>query len=99
MNTEQLSERLKSLAVEIFPSANRYAVQDGVGRIVKVLERVPAGEYAEMRTALYDSHPTDFPIEPLPIRLRNLHHRLEAEGLYVDANIVWLALEAIGAVA
>lgn len=95
MNTEQLSARLSAIAEIVRPSANRYAAQETVRSVLKIIEVIPADEFAQMRAALYESPPSDFQIEPLPTRLRNLHHRMEADGRYVDANIVWLALQAL----
>jgi len=48
-----LSARLKEIAVEIFPSANKFAVADGVKNIVRILERIEPAEYAVLHRSMY----------------------------------------------
>ncbi len=50
---EELTGRLKELATEVFPSANKYAVSDGVKRIISILERVTPDEYATLHASMF----------------------------------------------
>ena len=55
LDDAELTARLKELAVEVFPSANKFAVADGVKRILSVLERVTPTEYAVLHSSLFPS--------------------------------------------
>lgn len=52
MTDAELSERLKEIAVKIFPSANQWAVADGVKNIIAIMETVTPAEYAALRSSL-----------------------------------------------
>lgn len=48
-----LTARLKEIAVEVFPSANKFAVADGVKSIIRILERIKPAEYAVLHRSMY----------------------------------------------
>jgi len=53
LTDSELSERLKDIASAVFPSANKFAVADGVKRVLTILERVTPAEYLVLHTSLY----------------------------------------------
>lgn len=54
-----LIARLKAIAVDVFPSANEYAVSAGVKNIIRILEHIDPDEYAAIHRAIYPFSYTD----------------------------------------
>ncbi|EKF40873.1 hypothetical protein NA8A_18317 [Nitratireductor indicus C115] len=54
-----LIARLKAIAVDVFPSANKYAVSAGVENIIRILEHIDPDEYAALHRAMYPFSYTD----------------------------------------
>jgi len=51
----ELVDRLKAIASEAFPSANRFAVAENVKNLIRILERVEPSEYALIHRSMYPS--------------------------------------------
>lgn len=49
----ELTARLRTLTMDVFPSANQWAISDGVRRIISILERVTPEEYALLHRSMY----------------------------------------------
>lgn len=95
MTQEELENRLKSLAIELFPSANAWAVREGIKNVCRFLEKVNPGEYRELHKALFlkDVAIKEYEqLVPVLERLEKLAIRLDDDGQYVNANVCWLAL-------
>lgn len=90
-----MEERLKELAIKLFPSANAWAVKEGVKNVCAFLSEVNPGEYQQLHRAIFDR---DAAIKEydgmmrLEDRLERLAFRLNDDGQYTNANICWLAL-------
>jgi hypothetical protein len=98
MTDEELTARLKELAVKLFPSANSWAVKEGVQNICRLMEEINPGEYRELHKALFARDATVKEYENLLMlndRLERLAIRLDDEGQYTNANICWLALKEL----
>jgi hypothetical protein len=98
MNEEEFKLELKQIAIDLFPSANVYAVQNGVGKLLSVLTRIDPAKYRELWRTLFNEDAAEreyAAIEPIPYRLEKLAIRLGDEGRYVDENICFAALEII----
>ena len=49
----ELSDRLRAIAIEVFPSANQYGVADSVRRLVSIFERLTPEDYASLHRSMY----------------------------------------------
>ena len=97
-NTETIKNRLEALANSVFSPANKYGLTHAVGTILKFMKEVNPGTYVEMWRDLWliDPERKEYdPILPISQRLEKLAIRLEMDGLYVDSEICFLALEEI----
>lgn len=95
MDQPQLEGRIREIAVSLFPSANDWAVSEGVRNVCRFFESVNPGEYAKVHRALFsrDASIKDYEsICQIRDRLERLAVRLNDDGRYTDANICWLAL-------
>jgi hypothetical protein len=45
--------RLREIAVEVFPSANKLAVAEGVKNFIRILERIEPSEYAVLHRSMF----------------------------------------------
>lgn len=98
MNEKEFKEELRNLAIDLYPSANEFAIAEGVGRILRFLAAVDPAKYRDLWRALYNHDATEkewSAIEPIPDRLEKLAIRLGDEGRYTDENICFGALEII----
>lgn len=98
MNDEQLKEELKAIAIDLFPSANKYAVETGIGRVISFLARVDPAKYRELWLTMFvqDAAEKEWAaIEPIPGRLEKLAIRLGNEGRYTDETICFAAFEML----
>lgn len=53
MTDEDLKERLRDVATKVFPSANQWAVAEGVKNIIAIMDEIGPVEYAALRAALH----------------------------------------------
>lgn len=98
MNEEEFKQELRTIAIDLFPSANQFAIGEGVGKVLRFLARVDPAKYRTLWRTLYMQDVAEkewSAIEPIPDRLEKLAIRLGDEGRYVDENICFGALEII----
>lgn len=98
MNDEELKAELKAIAIDLFPSGNKYAVENGVGRVISFLARVDPAKYRELWRTLFIQDAAEkayAAIEPIPLRLEKLAVRLGDEGRYTDETICFAAFEML----
>ena len=97
MTDEQLANELRGIVHKAFPQStnNKFAETDWVKRLIGLIELVPVHQYAAVRAALFAQGPYQDieDMEPFPARLTKLALRLEADGQYVNAGIVFEAAE------
>lgn len=98
-----MSEPLPSAYIEavtkrVFPQAsnNRFALTECVGRLLALVQSMTVDEFAFIRSNINGGDVSrDDEWHRLPARLELLSHRLEAEGSYVNADIVHQAFVAL----
>lgn len=101
MEREQIVNDLEQLAYKVFNPANKYGLKDAVGRLIKVFENVNPGVYSDLYKRFYfvgsdSAQTTDYDeLTSVENRLEKLAIRLQNEGLYVDSNICFLALDKL----
>lgn len=101
MEREQIVNDLEDLAKKVFNPANSWAVKDAVSRLCQIFENVNPGVYADMYKRFYfvgsdAAKATDYDVlTSVENRLEKLAIRLHNEGLHVDSNICFLALEKL----
>lgn len=92
------SAYIEAVTKRVFPQAsnNRFALIDSVKRLLDLVQALTVDEFAFIRSNLNGGDISrDDAWRHLPARLELLSHRLEADGSYVDAEIVHLAFEAL----
>jgi hypothetical protein len=80
--------------------ANAFALTEHTKHLISLVTLLTVDQFAQLRAAIcpafIEETEADQRFTPLRDRLFRLHHRLEQEGLYVDADIVWQAHDALG---
>lgn len=96
MNDVELKVKLEEIANKVFSPANKTGLNIAIDKTIKFMETVSPGAYDELYMSMYGPVVSqDNPIMPLDQRLYNLAVRLENEGLHVNANICFLALDEL----
>lgn len=95
---EPIAVYVEAVTKRVFPNAsnNRYALQEGVQRLIALAQSITVEEFAFIRSAINGGDVSrDDEWRNLPGRLELLSNRLEDEGRYVDANIAYMAFQAL----
>lgn len=96
------SAYIEAVTKRVFPQAsnNRFALKDCVGRLLDLVQAITVDEFAFIRANLNGGDVArDDEWQRLPARLELLSHRLEADGSYVNADIVHQAFVALSTLA
>jgi len=97
MSDPTFSKYIEKVTMRVFPQAsnNRFALSEGVKRLLDLVQALTVSEFTFIRVSLKSDLSRDAEWDSLPARLELLSNRLEADGAYVDANIVHMAFEHI----
>ena len=97
MTDEDIGKKAEAIAKAVWNPGNKWSLNERVADLLRLVQAIDVADFVDMRASLagdvsvkeYDA------IVPLDDRLFRLHHRLEADGQYVDADIVLQALDRI----
>lgn len=98
LSDKEIKAEIEKIAGRAYNPANAFSQLEWVRRILTFMEVVKPATYHRLWRSiwLHDASETPYAaIEPIEVRLERLAIRLQDEGLYVDSEICWQALEKL----